>query len=416
MQASKALENLPGRPLIIWSGWFILALLSVSHLWLALTNPLFMTSSTVFEEVSKMLIILSFASIGSLVRHRRPENAIGSIYMVVALLAVIDWLLLDIARFTLPGNEVEHSIGLAAAWITSWFGIILFAFILIFPLLYFPNGQLLSPRWQILVNILILFTTIQIIAVMLLSGPLPDFPNLENPFAVQALQPICVWINQVSYLLGDAAICASALSLVLRYRSARDVERQQLRWMAYAAAVPLLLVSAAAIFLSSDPNAPSSQFEAVVLVFALIMVPISAGIAILRYRLYFIDIIIRRTLVYSILTIVLAMIYYAGVVILGLATANQGQPSPAVIVLITLLIAALFNPLRRRIQDFIDRRFFRQKYDAEQALAAFAAVARSETDLAQLSNRLMITVSETLQPQQLNLWLKAETGRISHGS
>ncbi len=135
---------------------------------------------------------------------------------------------------------------------------------------------------------------------------------------------------------------------------------------------------------------------------------VTLGIAVLRYRLWDLDVIIRKTLVYAILSALLGVVYYGGVVLLGLITTDSGQPSPIVIVISTLAIAALFNPLRRRIQDFIDRLFYRRKYNAEQALAEFAAAARSETDIDQLSAELLAVLERTMQPERVNLWLKSE--------
>jgi hypothetical protein len=177
-------------------------------------------------------------------------------------------------------------------------------------------------------------------------------------------------------------------------------------WVALGICAPVLGVVVGFPLQSLVPGLGQPVLNAIWTVLAGLL-PLCLGIAITRFRLFDIYIIVRRTLVYTILTVLLGLVYFGGVTLLQrLFTATSGQSSPAALVISTLLIAALFNPLRHRIQGFIDQRFYRRKYDAEKALADFAATARSETDLAQLSARLAGTVQEALQPEQVSLWLK----------
>jgi hypothetical protein len=190
----------------------------------------------------------------------------------------------------------------------------------------------------------------------------------------------------------------------VRYRSAQSLERQQLKWLLYAGA--LFAVYFGFTFFASDPETDSG-WRNFFFVFIIIMMPIAIAIAILRYRLYDIDVIIRRTLVYTILTAALGLVYFGTVVLLQTVVGRSAaEQSPLVIVFSTLLIAALFSPLRRRIQTFIDRRFFRQKYDAGQMLARFAQTARDEVKIEQLTGALSGVVQETMQPSSLTFWLK----------
>jgi hypothetical protein len=196
----------------------------------------------------------------------------------------------------------------------------------------------------------------------------------------------------------------AVLSLFVRFRRARGDVRQQIKWFASAAALTLAWISVA-----------EQQSGAIVALSALLVIPsipIATGIAILRYRLYDIDLIINRTLVYGSLTVMLALIYFGGVAtiqaIFRALTSQEQQPQLAVVVS-TLLIAALFNPLRRRIQSFIDRRFYRRKYDARKTLEAFSAKLRDETDLNALSDDLVGVVAETMQPAHVSLWLRPDT-------
>jgi hypothetical protein len=202
------------------------------------------------------------------------------------------------------------------------------------------------------------------------------------------------------------ATCLSVLSLFFRYRRAGGVERQQLKWFLLGSAG--FASQWVIIFIPFMNGLPAKIYNAAML----LLVYTTIGIAILRYHLYDIDVIIRRTLVYSLMTGFLGMVYLGSVVALQqIFRVLTGQQSPLAIVLSTLAIAALFNPLRKRVQEFVDRRFFRRKYNAEQALASFAALAREEMDLEEISARLLAVVEETVQPESVSLWLKPMTER-----
>jgi len=256
---------------------------------------------------------------------------------------------------------------------------------------------------------------------------------------IPALAALSKTVNQTTNFLFPIEIAVCAFSQVLRYRRSRDIERLQIKWLVYGAVVPILLMITLSMILG---NNQSSLVDAIVnwlLLLSILMIPLSTGLAILKYRLYSIDNLIRRTLQYSLLTGLLALVYFSSVVLLqsmltllvrdlgpvvgdyysgfglqpgiqpledSMSEAVNIQPPAVTIVLSTLVVAALFNPFRRRLQSFIDRRFYRQKYDAEKALAGFAAHARSETDLTQLSIHLTASVRDALQPQKISLWLK----------
>jgi hypothetical protein len=213
------------------------------------------------------------------------------------------------------------------------------------------------------------------------------------------------------YTVSPLLYVAVALSLLMRLRRAVGVERQQLKWFAYAAAMFALGVVLIVIPIAIDTPSWYEWVGTAIFTAAGAAITISIGIAILRYRLYEIDIIINRTLVYGALTAMLAVIYFGGVTttqaIFRALTGQEEQPQLAIVVS-TLVIAALFNPLRRRIQGFIDRRFYRRKYDAAKTLEAFSAKLREETDLDALSDDLMGVVRETMQPAHASLWLRPE--------
>jgi hypothetical protein len=255
----------------------------------------------------------------------------------------------------------------------------------------------------------------------LTPGPIADLGGLRNPYGLEG-RP---WVaNAANAILVVFLVCilASVLSLVLRFRHSRGEERQQIKWIAFAASfVGFGFVSAMASGLIVFAFAPESWgsantppfwfdflFSVVLLSFG--GVPVAVGIAVSRYRLYEIDIIINRALVYVSLTATLVALYLGGVVLLQrLFVLLTGQRSTLAIVASTLLIAALFNPLRKRIQSFIDRRFYRRKYDAVKTLEGFNARLRDETDLEALSADLVEVARETMQPEYASLWLRSNT-------
>jgi hypothetical protein len=214
--------------------------------------------------------------------------------------------------------------------------------------------------------------------------------------------------------LGLACIVAGVVSLVLRFYGSSGEERLQLKWFVYAATLGILAISLADLV----PAPLGVWIESLAWVVAPPSLAVSTGIAILRYRLYDIDILINRTLVYGTLTAMLALVYFGGVAttqaLFRALTDQQQQPQLAIVVS-TLVIAALFNPLRRRIQGFIDRRFYRRKYDAAKTLEAFSAKLRDETDLERLGDELMGVVQETIEPTHVSLWLRPETTSNKRG-
>jgi hypothetical protein len=276
--------------------------------------------------------------------------------------------------------------------------------------LIFPDGKLLSPRWRWCVWLTVVATVLTII-----PNTFSQFGDSSDLELASVPNPLTIMSSSVSdaasgltSLLLFAMIVLSMCSVVLRFRRARGVEREQLKWFVFATAIGLLggLLLFSFTWFSTTFN-PSGSIWLVVTV----GMPIATCVAILRYRLYDIDIIIKRTLLYALLTIILAALYF-GLVIGAqrLTQAFSGQrvgQQPVVIVLSTLLIAALFTPLRARLQGWIDRRFYRSRYDAAKTLAAFSATLRSEVDLAQLNEQLLGVVEQTMRPAHASLWLRA---------
>jgi hypothetical protein len=276
--------------------------------------------------------------------------------------------------------------------------------------LLFPDGRLPSPRWKVVAWVIALVGTPLLILAPLVPGKSGIMAPVENPIGIEGTvgETISAVIDS-GVLVLFVAIVLSAFSLVFRYRRASGIQRQQIKWFAYAAALNGFLV---AIDIFDLSQLLGNAFWTLLGSVAFASLYAAVGIAVLRYRLYDIDLLINRTLVYGALTVMLAGVYFGAVAatqaVFRVLSGQEQQPQLAVVVS-TLIIAALFAPLRRRIQSFIDRRFYRSKYDARKTLEAFSAKLREETDLDALTDDLTGVVKETMQPKHVSLWLRPET-------
>lgn len=293
---------------------------------------------------------------------------------------------------------------LGAGWVSStgW------GLMVTFLLLLFPTGRLPSRRWRS-----VAWFTAGVLAVLEISGALrsgspshEDYPPYTNPFPIELAPDVVDRVWTVVYPLALAMVVASVASVFARFRRAQGEERQQLKWFAYAALL-LIIRYGVQVLLALMQVHVNQRLSDMLWALAVTALPIAIGIAVPKYRLYDIDILINRTLVYGLLTATLVLVYFGSVIVLqSLFRTVTGHESQLAIVASTLAIAALVNPLQRRIQAFIDRRFYRRKYDAAQVLAAFSATARDEVDLDKLMAELGHVVEETLQPAQVSLWLR----------
>jgi len=281
----------------------------------------------------------------------------------------------------------------------------------VFPLLLFPTGRLPSRRWRWVAWLTVAFVLAGVISSAFSSGALLGILGpIQNPLGIEGFTGV---YRVFLFFVSPPLLVAAAFSLFVRLRRAVGVERQQIKWFAYAAAATVSASTLAYIIPGVIDTPPWFEWAGFVLNAAFVpAIPVAIGIAILRYRLYDIDLLINRTLVYGSLTAALVAVYFGGVATTQLAfralTGHEEQPQLAIVVS-TLVIAALFNPLRRRIQSFIDRRFYRKKYDAAKMLGAFSARLRDETNLITLSDDLIGVVRETMQPEHVSLWLRPDT-------
>ena len=254
------------------------------------------------------------------------------------------------------------------------------------------------------------FVLVGVISGAFSSGPVEGLGPIRNPLGIDSFPNV---YGAVLDIMAAVLLVAAAASVFVRLRHAIGVESQQIKWFAYAAAATVIgLFLAYVIPTMIDTPLWFERAGYAVLIAVIPSIPISIGIAILRYRLYDIDIIINRTLVYGSLTVTLVALYFGGIVLLqSVFVVFTGERSTLAVVASTLLIAALFNPMRRRIQSFIDRRFYRSKYDARKTLEAFSAKLRDETDLEALNDDLVGVVRETMQPTHVSLWLRPDAPR-----
>jgi hypothetical protein len=360
------------------------------------------------------LVPVLFALVGALITSRQPGNMIGLVMMLPGL--SFAFFLEAVAPYTsgyYPPPSTHSIWFLIVLWFSNWDWLLL-VLPVVFIMLLFPTGRLLSPRWKWVVY-LGLWIVAALVFLITFSEELA--PNVE-PIPWSVPNPIGFikpgWFDVISapYLvLFPIWILLCAVSLFLRFRRARGVEREQIKWLFYAGAIFVVFYMPAFI---GNTYSQAENFLNLLLPIGMSTLPIAIAIAILRYRLYDIDLIIRKTLQYALLTGLLVLVYFGSVVLLQSLVENlSGGQSALAIVLSTLTIAALFNPMRTRVQDFIDRRFYRKKYDAEQALAQFAATARDEVDIDKLTSALLGVVEETMQSESLSLWLKVEENERS---
>jgi hypothetical protein len=352
-------------------------------------------------RVLSFLPFLAFPLVGALVASRRPRNWVGWILLADGLLwtfgAVLDsYRVYGLARpGSVPFSGAVHALG-------QWLWVPAVGLFAVYLILLFPDGRLPSRRWRPLAW----FSG----AVMVLLSA-----GIGKPFGLEQYPWVSDALPVVLALL-PLCILASAVSLVLRYRRAGTEVREQIKWVAFAAlfvGVQFVIdIGASLLLVLMTASGREPAWLALLDQVGFIMfagVPIAVGIAVLKYRLYDIDVIINRALVYGSLTATLVALYFGGILVLQrLFVALTGQQSTLAVVASTLAIAALFNPLRRRIQGFVDRRFYRRKYDASKTLEAFSAKLRDATDLEALSGDLKAVVGETMQPEHVSLWLRPD--------
>ena len=342
------------------------------------------------------LMLTSLALVGAVVATRQPRNAVGWLLGLIPLSFGLLFFGNSLYwQLALPAGADPRA-AVYAAWLANWTWIpsIVAAFALL-PLL-FPTGSPLSRRWRPLVGIAIGAGAVTFAGTAFAPGPLDAYHEVVNPLGIDS-RAIDVLGGVGSACLAATAL-ASVASLVLRYRRSHGVERQQIRWV--AAAAVLLVCCFVGAGLGGD-----AAFA--LLLLGLLIVAMAVAVAMLRYHLYDIDVVINRALVYGALTATLAGCYLGAVLLLQLVLSGVTQGSGLAVASSTLAVAALFRPARARIQEAVDRRFYRRKYDAQRTLASFSARLRDEVALDALSAELRAVIGDAMQPAHVSLWLRA---------
>ena len=345
-------------------------------------------------------ILLVFGLVGALVASRLPRNPIGWLFIALALIEGVYELAFGYTHYALHADPGALPGAEWVAWVSNWTGP-LSPMLIVAALLLFPDGRPPTPRWRWVLWLCVPQVALTLMQFALAPGPLDEFRSLDNPVGVDGA-PWLADINSEPFI--SVLVMAAAAALVVRFRRSSGVERQQVKWFAFAAGLmaAFLVVGGLAQSVVGDENTEDSIAAGFVFAAFIAGVPVAAGIAILRHRLYDIDVVINRTLVYGALTATLGATYLALVLLLGLAVGESNLAIAAS----TLAVAGLFGPARARIQAVVDRRFYRRRYDAAQTLEGFGSRLREELDLETLAGDLGGVVRETMQPAHVSLWLR----------
>ena len=358
-------------------------------------------TSNVYGDLAITPAAALMCLLGLLITIRRPENRIGWLFSVTAFLA--GWVVLADGYSTraliaspgsLPGGAVF-------AWLAGWIWVpVVFGLCICLPLV-FPNGKLQSARWRWVARLVILQMTLLVAGLAFTPGKLDGYPT-DNPFGIETPGNVFAWLIGIGFVLLFPCVALTAAAIILRFRRSSGVERLQLKSLTLGAIVvavalssPLVL-GAAGIRVSWNVTVPV----------AISSVVLATGLAVLRYRLYDIDRIISRALVYGTLTVLLGVTYVGLVLAAQAVFSSFAGGSHLAIAVSTLVVAALFLPVRSRVQRFVDRRFYRRRYDAQRTLEAFGARLREQVDLETLSAELRRVVGETMQPAHVAVWIR----------
>jgi hypothetical protein len=384
---------------IAWSLWAVAVVLGLSAMILVVVTR--SVPHSPYDQWHFVLLRMSgqlaFPTIGLIIASRRAANPLGWLLLLFGVSLSANEFMRAYAEYTLFYKPGALPGGLAIAWVSTWIWAFIYP-ILPFVFLLFPDGRLPSRRWRPFAWVAGLVNGLLLLVVPFRAGGLEYFPTIPNPVGIPAVTPA---VFQLLSLVTFIVLLLATLSVPVRFRRARGEERQQLKWVAYAAVLLGVVLLIAPILAPPLVN---------VIVTTLAFTGFTAAIAmaILKYRLYDIDRIINRTLTYGLLTAILGLGYVGAVLVLGQVSGAVGRETPSwAVASATLVVAAVFQPARRYIQQAVDRRFNRRKYDAAKTVEAFSLRLREEVDLDALSAELLTVVDQTMQPTAASLWLRS---------
>jgi hypothetical protein len=376
---------------------------AVSVVFVAISLVTVRSGGDLLGAVGQGLVALSFATVGAILASRLPSNAIGWLLAAGAFCFAVGNGAMGLGVYGLIAHPGGVPDAIWFAWLSGWIWAPAFGALFGLALVY-PSGRLLSVRWwPVAVGAVLVITILTFGSAF---GPWTDgtFPG-QNPLQIVGAAP-----DAVGFLLGSLTVLVPLLtiaSLVIRYRRAAGIERAQLKWFALVMAISLpAFVVAAALYGDTGPGLIVANVAGLVAAGGFVLLPIAIGIAVLRYRLFEIDRLISRTISWASVTLILGSLFVAVILVAQALLAPVTQSNELAVAGSTLLVFALFQPIRRRVQRLVDRRFNRSRYDAEQTVAAFAQRLRDEVDLEQLRAEILATVAATVEPSSVSLWLR----------
>ena len=352
------------------------------------------------DATGSAVLAISFAVVGGIIVARR-NHVVGWIMLLSGFFNSLNTVSTDYSVFAL---EHDWPLRALAAWLSPWvwaLGAAGFPLVLLF----FPTGRPPSKRWWPVAGMAVAGAMLIAFAGAVSSWPLASLPLTGEEIFDRTGEGVWGILEEIALPLLGLSLVLSAVSLIFRFRRSRNVERQELKWLLLGGSVTIF------VMFTASPAAPWDLQEMVpllssVALVGLVAIPAAVGIAITRYNLYDIDVVINRTLVYLSLTVILALAYFGAVVVLQQAVGGFTTDSDIAIAGSTLAVAALFRPVRFRVQAFIDQRFYRSKYDAAATLEQFSSTLRDEVDLEALASELVGVVGRTMQPAHLSIWLR----------
>jgi len=348
-----------------------------------------------------VLFSTSFGAAGALLVSRRPQNRLGYVLLAAGMASAIQVLVEEYAIYGIVGRSTPLAGAVIAGWLESWMWLAGISLIVIYSLALFPNGRFVTPRWRIIGWLAAADVLVGMTGLAFAQGPLNNAPFADNPFPLLGAYGRPLFYPSFLGLVVLAA--ASSSSLVVRYRRSVGIERQQLKWLALEAvfiAIAVFITAVAQVF------APDFKPAQVLLIGVLSLMPIAILLAVLRYRLYDIDVLINRALVYGATTAAIGAAFFAGIVLLQAALRPLTSGSEIAVAISTLASVALFQPALRGIRRAVDRRFYRSRYDAVRTLDSFSVILRDEVDLDAVQADLLDAVRATVQPTHASVWLR----------